>query len=95
MTAIEARGVAKEFGVEGGPAVQALRGVDLTIPTGEIYALLGPNGAGKSTLIAILTTLLLPTRGTAQVAGYDVGQQAARSAGASASLSRSWWWTAS
>jgi ABC-2 type transport system ATP-binding protein len=47
-------------------------GIDLVISTGEIYGFLGPNGAGKSTMVRMLTTLLLPTAGTATVAGYDV-----------------------
>jgi ABC-2 type transport system ATP-binding protein len=74
---IETNQLEKEYRPAGGEPVPALRGVDLAIASGEIYALLGPNGAGKTTLLAILTTLLQPTRGTARVAGFDVATQAA------------------
>ena len=62
----------KDYPNQNGEPVHALTGIDLSIRGGEIYALLGPNGAGKTTTIGILTTLLLPTRGRAVVAGYDV-----------------------
>jgi ABC-2 type transport system ATP-binding protein len=51
---------------------EAVRGVDLAIETGETFGFLGPNGAGKSTTINMLCTLLTPTAGRAQVAGFDV-----------------------
>src|SRR3954462_1755614 len=52
--------------------VEAVRGLDLEVGAGELVALLGPNGAGKSTTLRMLTTLIEPTAGSAQVAGYDV-----------------------
>jgi ABC-2 type transport system ATP-binding protein len=65
--AIVARGLVKKY-----KDVTALAGVDLTVPTGSVLGLLGPNGAGKTTAVRILTTLLRPDGGSAQVAGVDV-----------------------
>jgi len=65
--AIEAAGLVKCY-----EHVEAVRGIDLTVATGELFGFLGPNGAGKSTTIKMLCTLLRPTAGTARVAGFDV-----------------------
>jgi ABC-2 type transport system ATP-binding protein len=51
---------------------EALKGVDLSIEEGEIFALLGPNGAGKTTMISIICGIARPTGGTVQVAGHDI-----------------------
>jgi ABC-2 type transport system ATP-binding protein len=58
--------------------VEAVRGVSFEVAKGELYGLLGPNGAGKTTTIKMLTTLLVPTDGSARVLGYDVVADARR-----------------
>ena len=75
--AIHARAVTRVYKAKPEP-VTALGGVDLDVEPGEYFGLLGPNGAGKTTLIKILTTLLLPTSGTARVAGFDVVTETAK-----------------
>jgi ABC-2 type transport system ATP-binding protein len=73
-TMIGAHGLTRHFTVRK-ETVEAVRDLDLQVESGEMVALLGPNGAGKSTTLRMLTTLLPPTSGTAQVAGYDVTTQ--------------------
>ena len=68
---IHARALARTFRTRTGP-VEAVRGVDLDVDAGEIVGFLGPNGAGKTTTLRMLTTLLTPTSGTAEVAGCDL-----------------------
>jgi len=55
--------------------VDVLKGVDFDVESGSIFALLGSNGSGKTTIVKILTTLLAPDSGSAQVGGYDVAKQ--------------------
>ena len=68
---IHARALARTFTTRTGP-VEAVRGVDLDVDAGEVVGFLGPNGAGKTTTLRMLTTLLEPTSGTAEVAGCDL-----------------------
>jgi ABC-2 type transport system ATP-binding protein len=70
---IKAEGLRRTFG-----KLDAVDGVDLDVPGGQIFGFLGPNGAGKSTLVKILTTILNPTAGNATVAGYDVRRQSGK-----------------
>lgn len=64
---IKARGLRKSYG-----DVEALAGLDLTVPEGAVLGLLGPNGAGKTTAVRIIATLLQPNDGAVEVAGVDV-----------------------
>jgi ABC-2 type transport system ATP-binding protein len=71
--AIRAEGLTRSF-----KATRALDGIDLEVESGTITAVLGRNGAGKTTAVRILTTLLLPDAGRAEVAGFDVVRDAGR-----------------
>ncbi len=68
--AIQVKGLQKSF-----TKLHVLKGVDLEVEKGSIFALLGSNGAGKTTIVKILTTLLKPDGGTAAVNGFDVMAQ--------------------
>ena len=71
--AIQVRGLTKSF-----KRLQVLRGVDLDVRRGSVFALLGSNGAGKTTVVRILSTLLAADAGTATVAGFDIATQGAQ-----------------
>ncbi len=64
---IRASGLVKRY-----KKVEALKGLDLAVPEGQVLALLGPNGAGKTTAVRVLATLIQPDSGSAEVAGVDV-----------------------
>jgi len=70
-TAIVVENLTKRFG-----DVEALTGIDFQVESGTVFGLLGPNGAGKTTAIRILTTILPPDSGRAEVLGYDVVRDA-------------------
>jgi len=70
--AILVEGLTKSFG-----EVHALRGIDMSVPRGTVLGVLGPNGAGKTTAVRILTTLLRPDGGRAEVEGHDVVREPA------------------
>lgn len=66
-TAVLVEGLEKHFG-----SVEALKGIDFEVPVGTIFGLLGPNGAGKTTAVRILSTIIRPDAGRAEVLGHDV-----------------------
>jgi ABC-2 type transport system ATP-binding protein len=65
-SAVETAGLTRRFG-----RIEAVRGLDLAVPAGSIFALIGPNGAGKTTTIKMLMNLVRPTAGQARVLGVD------------------------
>jgi ABC-2 type transport system ATP-binding protein len=71
MYALSIRGLTKTYR----NGVQALRGVDLDVETGDFFALLGPNGAGKTTLIGVLTSLVNKSAGAISVFGHDLDRE--------------------
>ncbi len=73
--AIEITDLKKTYaGTKKAPAKEALKGVDLTIPSGSMFALLGPNGAGKSTIINIMAGLVIKSSGNVNIWGHDIDQ---------------------
>jgi ABC-2 type transport system ATP-binding protein len=64
---VQAFGIGKDYG-----ALRAVEAIDMAVEPGTFFGFLGPNGAGKTTMIHMLTTLVSPTRGRAEVAGHDV-----------------------
>lgn len=83
MNAIETHALTRRFGPR-----TAVDGLDLTVRQGELFALLGVNGAGKTTTLRMLSGLLQPTGGEADILGFRLTQQRRRSSGASISPRR-------
>ena len=71
--AIRTTGLAKRYG-----EIQALAGLDMTIPRGSVFGFLGPNGAGKTTAVKLLLGLTSPTSGTAEILGRPIGERVSR-----------------
>ena len=80
--AIHVRGLEKSY-----KELRVLRGVDLDVARGSIFALLGSNGAGKTTVVEILSTLLRADTGTVRVNGFDVATQKSSAGGRTSSWS--------
>lgn len=70
MSIIKVNNLSKSYGI-----TEALRGINFEVNAGELFGFIGPDGAGKTTLIRILTSLIIPDKGTAEVLGYDVVKQ--------------------
>src|SRR6476469_4958133 len=64
---IELRGLTKRYG-----SFTAVNGIDLSVPTGEIFGFLGPNGAGKTTTLRMIAGILQPSAGTVEIGGVDL-----------------------
>jgi len=67
---IQLIGVSKDYGPH-----TAVANLDLSVPAGEVFGFIGPNGAGKTTTIKMIGGILAPTRGTVQIAGFDMARQ--------------------
>lgn len=101
MNAVEARSLYKKYVNKRGlfrrrvEEVVALKNVSFNVKKGTVFGLLGPNGAGKTTTVKILSTLLLPDRGTAKIMGYDVieePREVREIIGVSLSVERGFFW---
>ncbi|HEX9020593.1 MAG TPA: ATP-binding cassette domain-containing protein, partial [Nitrospirota bacterium] len=66
MSIINVQNLSKQF-----KTLRAVDDISFSVGEGEVFGFLGPNGAGKTTTISILCTLLSPTSGTAEIAGFD------------------------
>jgi ABC-2 type transport system ATP-binding protein len=77
MSSINVNNLSRTFRLKGKGrrTITAVDDISFTVQAGELFGFLGPNGAGKSTTISMLTTLLLPSTGSATVAGFDIMRQ--------------------
>ncbi|HUT20954.1 MAG TPA: ABC transporter ATP-binding protein [Anaerolineae bacterium] len=73
--AIQIVGLSKAYRRRRAPPIEAVRDLDLLVPSGQVFGFLGPNGAGKTTTIKMVCGLVRPTRGKVLVNGYDVWRQ--------------------
>lgn len=71
MLAIQTRNLSKTFG-RGPESIQAIKNINLEVPTGQIFGFLGPNGAGKTTTIRVLMKLIRPSKGQIKIFGKDL-----------------------
>jgi ABC-2 type transport system ATP-binding protein len=85
MNTVEVENLKKDFILKKGPlfkrqkeVLHAVDRVNFSLKQGEIFSLLGPNGAGKTTIIKMLSTLLIPSSGTARIMGFDIVKEDAR-----------------
>ena len=72
---IKTHDLTKTYEAADGQEVQAVKGINLEVRKGEIFSLLGPNGAGKTTTISMISGLVDPTRGDAEIGGFSITSQ--------------------